>query len=212
MRQAVSNMHAFQLGARKTRKLSFALICVGLAILFSFRPMGAKAQEPVTQLPLSPPINHESGRVEEVITAVDDGARQQAYVLIWRSMRVVVAGTPDEAYRAGDDLDVLVYRTEANGHKVLRFAANPSASDENVVDRDSAESGASMTLGTARIEETVSAESDGYRFLGYFVTWHDKRVFVVDPQSAPIRAVGETINFRVWRTRVGAAQRLSFSL
>jgi hypothetical protein len=67
-------------------------------------------------------------------------------------------------------------------------------------------------LGTARIEETVSAESDGYRFVGYFVTWHDKRVFVVDPQSAATRAVGETLNFRVWRSGFGATQRLSFSI
>ena len=40
---------------------------------------------------------------------------------------------------------------------------------------------------------TVSAESDGYRFVGYFVTWHNQRVFVVDPDELD-RATGETIN------------------
>jgi hypothetical protein len=90
----------------------------------------------------------------------------------------------------------------------LRFETSSAASNEDVADPESANSSASITQGTARIEDTISADSDGYRFVGYFVTWHDKRIFVVDSQSAPVRAVGETINFRVFRT----GQRLSFSL
>jgi hypothetical protein len=180
---------------------------------FMTASMGAAAQVPATQpSPLSPPVNHESGRIEEVVTAADDGARYRGYVLTWRSMRVVVAGAPDESYMPGDNLDVVVYRTEVNGHEVLRFRTSQPASNENDVDRESTSSQISMTLGTARIEETVSAESDGYRFLGYFVTWHAQRAFLVDPQSAPIRTVGESIDFRVFRTGVGASRRLSFSL
>jgi hypothetical protein len=186
-----------------TKPIGIALMCVTFA----------GAQAPATQTSaLSPPINHESGRVEEIITAADDGFRFRGYVLLWRSMRIVVAGAPDESYRIGDNLDVVVTRAEANGHKVLRFTAAPSDSNENIVDRESTNSSASMTLGRARIEETISAESEGYRFVGYFVTWHDKRVFVVDPQSTPARAIGETVDFQVWRTGPGLSQRLSFSL
>jgi hypothetical protein len=190
-----------------------ALIGVSVMSLCSILSLGANAQVPETQRSaLSPPLNHESGRVEEVIAAADDGYRFRGYVLTWRSMRIVVAGVPDESHVPGDNLNVIVYRSDVNGHKVLRFESNSSASNENGVDVDSTASRASITLGTARIEDTVSAESDGYRFVGYFVTWHNQRVFVVDPQPAPTRATGETINFRVLRTGLGASQRLSFSL
>jgi hypothetical protein len=190
-----------------------ALMCVTFVGLSSFVSIRAGAQAPATQTSaLSPPINHESGRVEETMTGADDGFRFRAYILLWRSTRIVVAGAPDESYRPGDNLDVVVTRTQVNGHKVLRFTAGPPDSNENVVDRESTNSSASMTLGRARIEDTITAESEGYRFVGYFVTWHDQRVFVVDPQSAPARAIGETIDFQVWRTGPGLSQRLSFSL
>jgi hypothetical protein len=190
-----------------------AAFCVALIGVSSLLSSGAIAQAPDKQTsPLSPPVNHESGRIEAVITAGEDGYRFRGYVLTWRSMRIVVAGAPGQAYAPGDDLDIVASRTEVNGQRVLRFETNSSASDENLVDHESTNSSASMTLGTARVEETVSAESDGYRFAGYFVTWHDMRVFVVDPRSTPLRAVNETINFQVWRSGFGANQRLSFSL
>ena len=162
--------------------------------------------------PLSPPVNHETARIDEVITAADSGYRSRQYVLTWRSMRIVVAAGSNEAHAPGDSLNVVVYRSDLNGHKVLRFESAPTQSNEDVVDEDSASSSASITLGTARIEDAVSAESDGYLFVGYFVTWHNQRVFVVDPQSLPARATGETINFRVLRSGLGANQRLSFSM
>jgi hypothetical protein len=197
----------------KLQWLNIALMCVTFVGLYSFVSIRAGAQAPATQTSaLSPPINHESGRVEEIITAADDGFRFRGYVLLWRSTRIVVAGAPEESYRSGDNLEVVVSRAEVNGHKVLRFAAGPSDSNENVVDRESTNSSASMTLGRSRIEETISAESEGYRFVGYFVRWHDQRVFVADPQSAAARAIGETIDFQVWRTGRGLSQRLSFSL
>jgi hypothetical protein len=174
---------------------------------------GANAQAQETQRSrLAPPVNHETGRIEEVLTASDDGFHFRGYVLTWRSMRIVVAVAPGDSHVPGDNLDVVVYRSDLNGRKVLRFESKPSASNVNATDVDSAASSASIILGTARIEDTVSADSDGYRFVGYFVTWHDERVFVVDPQSAPMHAMGETINFRVFRTGGDANKQISFSL
>jgi len=169
----------------------------------------ASAQE---NTPLSPPVNHEVGRIETVVTASDDGYRYRGYVLAWRSMHIIVAGPPEDSHSQGSNLDISVYRADIDGHKVLRFAANSSFANDDEVDVDSAGSSAAITQGTAPIEETVSAESDGYRFVGYFVSWHNQRVFVVDPRSAPARARGETINFRVLRTGLGTSQRLSFSM
>ena len=209
MRPAASQVLATcRLCALTLRRVS-ALI--GIAVLsFSILPIAvAQASE---RSALSPPVNHEVGRIEEIITAADKGYRYIGYVLTWRSMRIVVAGTADQPHAIGDDLEIVVYRSEANGHRVLRFETNSAASNEDVADPESANSSASITLGTARIEDSISADSDGYRFLGYFVTWHDKRIFVADPQTAPARTVGDPINFRVFRTGLGASQRLSFSM
>ena len=198
--------------ARKISYVTLALICLTAISLSPIPSPAADAQTPDSVRPLAPPINHEVGRVDEVITAADEGYRFRGYVLTWRSMRIVVAGDPDQSHAAGDNLDLVVYRSEVNGRRVLRFLTNSSAATENLVDPESTGSSASITMGTAPIEQVVSAESDGYRFEGYFVKWHEQRVFVVDPQSAPAHAVGETINFRVLRTGLGATQRLSFSL
>jgi hypothetical protein len=197
----------------KLKCWSRALVGIRVMSLCSILSVGANAQVSETQRSaLSPPINHESGRVEEVISAADDGYHFRGYVLTWRSMRIVVAGTPDESHVPGDNLNVVVYRSDADGRRILRFESNLRAANDNVVDADSTDSRASITFGTARIEDIVSADSNGYRFVGYFVMWHDQRVFVVDPQSLSTRAIGDTINFRVLRTELGANQRLSFSL
>lgn len=194
-------------------KVALAFFCATATGLLSIPSMAADAQTPGTpRSSLAPPVNHEVGRIEQVVTATDDGYRFRSYVLTWRSMRVVVAGDPEQSFVSGDNLDLVVYRSEVNGRRVLSFATSSSAPGENVADPDSTGSSASITMGTAAIQDVVSADSDGYRFEGYFVDWHDKRVFVVDPQSAPAHAIGETINFRVLRTGLGATGRLSFSL
>ena len=195
----------------KTRRWPIAQAWAVCTLLSCCLLQAGPALSQTVNSPLSPPINHETGRIEQVITAADSGYRARQYVLTWRSMHIVVAGAPEDSYVPGDNLDVIVYRSEVNGHKVLRFETTPSAANEDA-DTDSAASSASITLGTARIEDTVSAESDGYRFAGYFVTWHNQRVFVADPQSAPTRPAGETINFRVLRSGLGMSRRLSFAL
>lgn len=200
-------------GCLRKLRLTRPLLGLAAASLSLSLSMPAAAQAPETRRDLmAPPVSHETGRIDEVIDATDNGYRSRQYVLTWRSMRIVVAGAPGDSRRPGDNLDVLVYRSEANGLKVLRFESDLAVSNENVVDADSAASSASITLGTAPVEAGISAETDGYRFVGYFVTWHNQRVFVVDPRSAPARATGETINFRAIHTGVGASRLLSFSL
>jgi hypothetical protein len=192
-------------------KLRWRSLLIGLTAVISLLPLVTYAQAPETPSPLSPPVNHETGRIDEVLSASDEGYRFSDYVLTWRSTHIVVAASPDESHAPGDNLDLVVFRSEVNGHKVLRFEPKVFLSNEEEVDVDSTASSASITLGTARIEDIVSADADGYRFVGYFVTWHDQRVFLVDPQTAPIRVIGETVNFRVLRTGAGSRRRLSFS-
>jgi hypothetical protein len=195
------------LNARRLTMLTAGMVISICSILLA--ATNAIAQDGAA---LSPPVNHEVGRIETLITAVDNGYRYRAYVLAWRSTRIVVSGPLDDSHAQGGNLDIVVYRANVDGHKVLRFVAASSLANDDEVDRESTGSSAAITQGTAPIDETVSAESDGYRFVGYFVSWHKQRVFVVDPRSAPALAPGETINFRVLRTGMETNQRLSFSM
>jgi hypothetical protein len=158
--------------------------------------------------PPTPSVNHEVGRIAQVITATDAGDRFRAYLLDWRSTQIVVSVPPDDPHVVGDNLEIFVYRTEVKDHKILRAAPNVGTALDNEVERESGSSSAAITQGTAKVESSIAADSDGYRFVGYFVTWHGQRVFVVDPVSASPRANGETINFQVFRS----GSRLSFSL
>jgi hypothetical protein len=107
-----------------TRLLNVTLMGLTFAGLCSFVSPRAGAQSPATQTSaLSPPINHESGQVEEIITAADDGFRFRGYVLLWRSTRIVVAGTPDESHRAiGETIDFQVWRTGPGLSQRLSFS------------------------------------------------------------------------------------------
>lgn len=210
MRLAAKTSFAVSCYADNPRRLRvlIALLVMSLPSMYCVAAVASPPEAPA----LTPPVNHEVGRIQALISAADDGYRYRAYVLAWRAARIVVAGAPDDPRVVGDNLDVVVFRSEVGGHKILRVLANLSSANEDEVDRESSDSSAAITLGNAQVLETVSAESDGYRFVGYFVTWHDQRVFVVDPQSGPAHANGESINFRVLRTGHGASQRLSFAM
>jgi hypothetical protein len=189
-----------------------ALTVASAMTLFSIPPIAATEANEHIGPAFSPPVNHEVGRIELTFTAEDNGYRYKGYVLAWRATRIVVAGPLDDSHAQGSNLDIIVYRADIDGRKVLRFVAASSISNEDEIDRESAGSSAAISQGTAPIEETVSAESDGYRFVGYFVTWHNQRVFVVDPRSGSAHAPGETINFRVLRTGMETSQHLYFSM
>ena len=157
---------------------------------------------------LAPPVNHESGHIKSVVSAADQGFRYTAYLVDWRNSRIVVSDRSAVHRQPGDTLDFIVYRRQTSQGNILRFdceSAEPGA------DEDDDSSSAAITLGTAKIEEVLNIESDGYRFRGYFVSWHDQRVFVPDPGASALKAVGDTLNFRVLRTSQGTNKVLSFS-
>jgi hypothetical protein len=182
-----------------------AVTYLGVAI---FSPLIAYATE---SQPLLPPVNHESGRIEQIITAQDNAFRYRAYVLTWRSARIVVTGSPIDQRAVGDNADVVVYRTEVDGHKVLRFETASAAPDDPVTG-ESTNSSAFITLGTGHIDEVISAESDGYRFVAYYTEWHGQRVIVIDPHAEATRIIGDKVDFKVVRFGLGANQRLAFTL
>jgi hypothetical protein len=187
-----------------------------VAVLCAMSAGQACAQQPVRaarEIPsLAPPVNHESGTIREVLTVQDAGYRQIGYVVQWRDSQIFVTGASTEPHRVGDNLDFTVYRMVAGGRKMLRFAANQSQS-ETSSERDESESAhASITSGSAPVENSLVAESDGYRFAAYEVMWHGMRVVVVDPLQNAVYKVGDRINFGVLRSGAGDERLLAFTL
>ena len=172
----------------------------------------APAIRPAEPSVLSPPINHENGVIEEVLTADDGGYRMRGYVVNWRGSRVFVSGAPAEPRQAGANLDFTVYRTSVNGQRSLRFAIAQIGDDASVAQDEGRNAQVSITSGTAKVEDVLTADNDGYRFVAYLVNWHDKRVVVVDPLLHAARSAGDQIDFRVFHTGASENRQLSFAL
>ena len=178
----------------------------------SARSQQAPALQSGEPSPLAPPINHESGTIDEVLTAEDGGYRMRGYVVNWRSARVFVSGAPAEPRQPGASLDLTVYRSSVNGQHSLRFAITQLGDDASVAEDEGRNSQVSITSGTAKVEDVLQADSDGYRFLAYLVSWHDRRVAVVDPLLHGTHAVGDQIDFRVFHTGASENRQLSFAV
>jgi hypothetical protein len=161
---------------------------------------------------LSPTINHESGTIDEVLTAEDGGYRMQGYVVNWRSSRVFVSGAPAEPRQPGASLDLTVYRTGVNGQGSLRFAVTQVGDDASVAQDEGRNAQVTITSGTAKVEDVLKADSDGYHFIAYLVSWHDRHVAVVDPFLHTPHAVGDQIDFRVYHTGANENRQLSFAM
>ena len=195
-------------GKRKAIALSVSSLLLGAAIM----PAGWAQQTPaaVGDSAVSPPVNHESAPILEVLKAQEQGFRVRGYVVRWRDSRVYVSGSPDDPRAAGENLDFTVYRLNVEGHNILRFSANPSEANANDASTDAEQSRASITLGAAKIDEVMDAENGGYRFIAYKVMWHDMPVMIVD-SGHPLRTVGERINFRVLHSGAADNKLLVFS-
>jgi hypothetical protein len=191
----------------------FVILTPALLAIFA---LNAQAQSPTVQSAdssvLSPPINHESGTIDEVLTAEDGGYRMRGYVVNWRSSRIFVSGAPAEPRQTGASLDLTVYRSGINGQRSLRFAVTQSGDDASVAQDEGRNSQVSITSGTAKVEDVLAAESDGYRFVAYLVSWHDRRVAVVDPLLHTPHMVGDQVDFRVFHTGASENRQLSFSV
>jgi hypothetical protein len=161
---------------------------------------------------ISPPVNHESGTVEDVLTAEDGGYRMRGYLVTWRGSRIFVLGLPTDPRPNGSTLDFSVYRSSVNGQRGLRFMVVPAGGDPNVAQDESRNSQVSITAGTAKVEDVLAVDNEGYSFVAYLVNWHDRRVAVVDPLMHTPRAVGDQIDFRVFHTGASDNRQLSFTL
>jgi hypothetical protein len=170
------------------------------------------AAHPADASALSPPVNHESGTIDEVLTAEDGGYRMRGYVVAWRGSRVFVLGSAAEPRQSGASVDFTVYRSSVNGKRGLRFQVAQPGDDATVAQDESRNAQVSITAGTSKVEDVLAIDNDGYSFVAYLVSWHDKRVAVVDPLLHTPRVVGDQIDFRVFHTGASDNRQLSFAL
>jgi hypothetical protein len=70
----------------------------------------------------------------------------------------------------------------------------------------------SYTSERARVEQVLQAETNGFRFIAYVVTWNASRVVVSDPLSKSHHREGDEIAFVAQRIAVGQSKTLSFTL
>jgi len=161
---------------------------------------------------LSPPVNHESGTVDEVLSANDGGYQMRGYIVTWHGSRVFVSGSPAAPLTKGANVDFTVYRSSVNGQRGLRFVVAPSGGDANVAQDESDNSQVSITSGRAKVQAVLAADNDGYSFVAYLVNWHDQRVAVVDPSLHTPKVAGDKIDFRVFHTGANDNRQLSFAL
>ena len=146
---------------------------------------------------MSPPTNHESGTISDVLTADDGGYRMRGYIVTWRGSRVFVAGQAADPRPVGASLDFTVFRSSVHGQRGLRFAVSQAGDDTSVAEDESRNAHVSITAGTSKVEDVLAVDNEGYSFVAYLVSWHDKRVAVVDPSLHPPKAVGDQIDFKV---------------
>lgn len=155
-------------------------------------------------------IPGETGSIEEVLTTSVDGFGYTAYVVKLPDARVVVDAVPGATpHRVGDQIGFVTRRIpspSSSGPGILRFEAR-APEDDKPADVDM-----SMTQETATVEEALTLQSDGYRFVAYIVRWHGARVAVSDALSNTNYAVGDKINFPASRATSSSGRQLNFWL
>jgi hypothetical protein len=201
-------------GGMKTHKLSRLVRITTMLVSAAWLPAIAQTptDQPAGASVLAPPINHESGTITEVLSAEDGGYRMRGYIVTWRGSRVFVSGAAADPRQVGGSLDFTVYRSALHGKRGLRFTVAQAGDDTSVAQDEGRNSQVSITSGTAKIEDVLAADNDGYSFVAYLVNWHDRRVAVVDPSLHTPKSVGDQIDFRVFHTGVADSRQLSFAL
>jgi len=166
------------------------------------------AENPQAQHQTALTKSEHTGVIEEVLRTNDDGFGYSAYILNALGGRIVVEDLPAAVpHRVGDQLSFVSQRIESPnslGPGILRFEASaPEADKQEGVNL-------SMTQETATVEEALSLQSDGYRYVAYIVKWHGARVAVSDAFSNTSYAVGDRINFPASRATSSSGRQLSF--
>jgi hypothetical protein len=159
-----------------------------------------------------PSYSADSAVIEEIIEAVDDGYRFNAYVVRWHGVRVLVSDPAGQGHLAvGDTLHFIAATFEViSGQRMLNFISTEHDAGSSNHPGPGAEP-STVKSETSTVEEVLQAQENGYRFTGYVVRWRGRRVAVIDMQSSPPHAVGDPLDLVVMRMSPMGRQLLGFA-
>jgi hypothetical protein len=140
-----------------------------------------------------------SAAVDEVVASEDAGYKAIGYVVRWHGTRVLV---DDPLARSrlsvGDSVNFFISHHDVGDKRLLSFTFMGPPCKCDGKSRQSAptqigNSGAKSAVGL--VEEVLSTEEDGYRFVAYIVQAQGARIAVSDPLAQSHHVVGENISF-----------------
>jgi hypothetical protein len=168
------------------------------------------------QAPATPP-KAQTATIEEIMATDEDGYRARSYVVRWHGVRVLVTDPLSRTHlNIGDSISFIAARHEVTGRRILSFVldARQACRCEEKSPKPIAPvveaAGAEMRIGL--VEEVLSAEQDGYRFVAYIVQSHGLRLAVADPIARTHSAVGDSISFMANRIKLNGAGLASFMI
>lgn len=146
----------------------------------------------------------QSGVITEILKTSDADYSYRAYIVEALGARLVVEDSSDaSAHQVGEQL-AFASRRVANpltpGHGLLSFGL---ATQQDVTDNALEGAHVSLRTDTATVDEILTTDLNGDRYVAYIVKWNDARVAISDVFASTHYAVGDRITFPV--TRAGAA-------
>jgi hypothetical protein len=137
--------------------------------------------------------------VEEVVASEDAGYKAIAYVVRWHGIRVLV---DDPLARSrlsvGDSLNFFASHHDVGDNRLLSFVfMGPPCKCDDKTQKPGPTQDASSSAKSAvgLVEEVLSTQEEGYRFVAYIVQAQGARIAVSDPLAQSRHVVGENISF-----------------
>ena len=168
------------------------------------------------QAPTTPRIS-QTATIEEVMATDEDGYRARSYVVRWHGARVLVTDPLSRTHlHIGESISFIAARHEVAGQRILSFVLDGRQAcrcdDKSPKPGVPAVEAASAEMKTGLVEEVLSAEQDGYRFVAYIVQSHGSRLAVADPIARTHSAVGDSISFMANRIKLNGTGIASFMI
>jgi hypothetical protein len=139
-----------------------------------------------------------SAPVEEVVASEDAGYKAIAYVVRWHGMRVLVDDTLARSrLSVGDGVNFIASHHDVGDNHLLSFMfmGPPCKCDDKSKSAPTQNGNSAAKSAVGIVEEVLSAQEDGYRFVAYIVQAPGARIAVSDPLAQSHHVVGENISF-----------------
>ncbi len=166
------------------------------------RTTGASAGTPSSQSSATT----DTGVVEEVLSAQDNGFRYAAYIVISQGQQIAVSDVMALSHHViGEQIDYVAVKS-ASPHPFLSFAVQLSAAEKASLSRPLC--GLKQSLESGSVDQVLSANVDGYEYRAYVVEWRGSQIVVDDPTAETNYEAGDSVSF--WVSRFSKSESITF--